>query len=108
MHRDEEMDGEWEAPQIPNPACETAPGCGVWKRPMINNPDHKGKWKAPLVDNPNYQVVMRGMKMWTPPVFVKQQTRVDVLHVLCLLLRESGSPVRSITPTILRTCSRSG
>lgn len=54
--RDEEMDGEWEAPQIPNPACETAPGCGRWKRPMINNPEYKGKWKAPLVDNPNYQV----------------------------------------------------
>lgn len=54
--RDEEMDGEWEAPQIPNPACETAPGCGAWKRPMINNPQYKGKWKAPLVDNPNYQV----------------------------------------------------
>lgn len=50
------MDGEWEAPQIPNPACETAPGCGEWKRPMINNPQYKGKWKAPLVDNPNYQV----------------------------------------------------
>ncbi|MEQ2198681.1 hypothetical protein XENOCAPTIV_016576 [Xenoophorus captivus] len=24
--RDEDMDGEWEAPQIPNPACESAPG----------------------------------------------------------------------------------
>lgn len=56
VRRDEEMDGEWEAPQIPNPACETAPGCGKWKRPMINNPEYKGKWKAPLVDNPNYQV----------------------------------------------------
>ena len=55
--RDEEMDGEWEAPQIPNPACETAPGCGEWKRPMINNPQYKGKWKAPLVDNSNYQVM---------------------------------------------------
>nr|XP_020451753.1 calnexin-like [Monopterus albus] len=59
---DEEMDGEWEAPQIPNLACETAPGCGEWKRPMINNPQYKGKWKAPLVgvwkprkiNNPDY------------------------------------------------------
>lgn len=57
--RDEEMDGEWEAPQIPNSACETAPGCGEWKRPMINNPQYKGKWKAPLVDNPNYQVTAK-------------------------------------------------
>lgn len=52
------MDGEWEAPQVPNPACETAPGCGEWKRPQINNPQYKGKWKAPLVDNPNYQVTI--------------------------------------------------
>uniref|UniRef100_A0A3Q3KC52 Calmegin n=1 Tax=Monopterus albus TaxID=43700 RepID=A0A3Q3KC52_MONAL len=58
---DEEMDGEWEAPQIPNLACETAPGCGEWKRPMINNPQYKGKWKAPLgvwkprkINNPDY------------------------------------------------------
>lgn len=50
------MDGEWEAPQIPNPACETAPGCGTWKRPMIDNPNYKGKWKPPMIDNPNYQV----------------------------------------------------
>lgn len=54
--RDEEMDGEWEAPQVPNPVCETAPGCGEWKSPMINNPEYKGKWKAHLIDNPNYQV----------------------------------------------------
>lgn len=50
------MDGEWEAPQIPNPSCETVPGCGEWKRPMINNPEYKGKWKAPLINNPNFQV----------------------------------------------------
>lgn len=50
------MDGEWEAPQVPNPACETAPGCGEWKPPTINNPKYKGKWKAQLIDNPNYQV----------------------------------------------------
>lgn len=55
--RDEEMDGEWEAPQVPNPACQTAPGCGEWKPPTINNPKYKGKWKAPLIDNPNYQVL---------------------------------------------------
>lgn len=50
------MDGEWEAPQISNPACEAAPGCGTWKRPMIDNPNYKGKWKPPMIDNPNYQV----------------------------------------------------
>lgn len=50
------MDGEWEAPQIANPKCESAPGCGVWQRPMIDNPNYKGKWKSPMIDNPNYQV----------------------------------------------------
>lgn len=53
------MDGEWEAPQIPNPKCETAPGCGEWVRPMMTNPNYKGKWKPPMIDNPNYQVVMK-------------------------------------------------
>ena len=55
--RDEEMDGEWEAPQVPNPKCATAPGCGLWVRPMKNNPKYKGKWKAPMIPNPNYQVL---------------------------------------------------
>lgn len=50
------MDGEWEAPQIANPKCETAPGCGTWQRPMIDNPNYKGKWKPPMIDNVNYQV----------------------------------------------------
>ena len=54
---DEDMDGEWEAPMISNPACEeAAAGCGEWKRPMIKNPKYKGKWKAPMIDNPDYQV----------------------------------------------------
>ncbi|GKC25474.1 NRT1/ PTR family protein 6.4 [Tanacetum coccineum] len=25
-----------------NPDCESAPGCGEWKRPMKRNPDYKG------------------------------------------------------------------
>lgn len=58
--RDEDMDGEWEAPQIANPKCEAAPGCGVWQRPMIDNPSYKGKWKPPMIDNPSYQVSASG------------------------------------------------
>ena len=50
------MDGEWEAPLIPNPACAEAAGCGLWKPPMVPNPAYKGKWRAPVIDNPNYQV----------------------------------------------------
>nr|XP_040029356.1 calnexin isoform X3 [Gasterosteus aculeatus aculeatus] len=66
---DEDMDGEWEAPQVPNPACEAAPGCGAWKRPMIDNPNHKGKWKPPMIDNPNYQGVWKPRKIQNPAFF---------------------------------------
>jgi len=51
---DDEEDGDWIAPTVPNPACETAPGCGEWKRPMKANPEYKGKWYAPQIDNPAY------------------------------------------------------
>lgn len=71
------MDGEWEAPQIPNPACETAPGCGKWKRPMINNLEYKGKWKAPLVDNPNYQVNLTGFSTFSSCVICVPKTIVS-------------------------------
>ena len=43
---DEEEDGEREAPMVENPACEV--GCGEWQRPMIDNPDYKGKWIHPM------------------------------------------------------------
>ncbi|KAK1904747.1 Calnexin [Dissostichus eleginoides] len=58
-----------EAPQVPNPLCETAPGCGEWKRPMIDNPNHKGKWKSPMIDNPNYQGVWKPRKVANPVFF---------------------------------------
>lgn len=53
--RNEDMDGEWEAPQISNPACQI--GCGEWSPPMIGNPKYKGVWTPPMIDNPNYQVI---------------------------------------------------
>ena len=52
---DDEEDGEWEPPQIPNPKCAEV-GCGEWKPSMIDNPKYKGKWQAPLIDNPKYKV----------------------------------------------------
>ncbi|GME71613.1 unnamed protein product [Ambrosiozyma monospora] len=51
---DDEEDGKWEAPTIPNPACEEH-GCGEWTAPTIKNPAYKGKWLAPLIDNPAYK-----------------------------------------------------
>jgi len=46
---DEELDGEWEAPQIPNPAYK-----GPWRPKMIPNPDYKGPWVHPEIENPDY------------------------------------------------------
>ncbi|XP_038626944.1 calnexin isoform X2 [Tachyglossus aculeatus] len=66
---DEDMDGEWEAPQIANPKCESSPGCGVWQRPMIDNPNYKGKWKSPMIDNPNYQGIWKPRKIQNPDFF---------------------------------------
>jgi calnexin len=56
---DDEEDGEWIAPEIPNPACETA-GCGPWEAPLIRNPNYKGKWTQPTMENPAY------IGEWTP------------------------------------------
>ncbi|KAJ8278610.1 hypothetical protein COCON_G00056760 [Conger conger] len=46
---DEEMDGEWEPPMIPNPEYK-----GEWKPKQIDNPDYKGAWVHPEIDNPEY------------------------------------------------------
>ena len=53
--RDEEEDGEWEAPMVPNPACEEV-GCGTWEPAMIKNPAYKGRWTPSLINNPDYSV----------------------------------------------------
>eukprot|EP00188_Purpureofilum_apyrenoidigerum_P000351 Plantae.Rhodophyta-Purpureofilum_apyrenoidigerum.ctg11484.p1 GENE.Plantae.Rhodophyta-Purpureofilum_apyrenoidigerum.ctg11484~~Plantae.Rhodophyta-Purpureofilum_apyrenoidigerum.ctg11484.p1 ORF type:complete len:554 (-),score=107.02 Plantae.Rhodophyta-Purpureofilum_apyrenoidigerum.ctg11484:316-1977(-) len=49
---DDEEDGEWIPESIDNPKCSV--GCGPWIRPMVGNPEYRGKWTAPLIDNPNY------------------------------------------------------
>jgi calreticulin len=46
---DDEMDGEWEPPQIDNPEYK-----GEWKPKQIPNPAFKGKWIHPEIDNPEY------------------------------------------------------
>lgn len=46
---DDEMDGEWEPPQITNPAYK-----GEWKPKQIDNPSYKGPWVHPEIDNPEY------------------------------------------------------
>jgi len=47
---DTELDGEWEAPTIPNPEFK-----GAWKAKRIENPKYKGDWTHPQIDNPEYK-----------------------------------------------------
>jgi len=46
---DTELDGDWEAPIIPNPDYE-----GEWRASLIPNPAYQGPWVHPLVANPDY------------------------------------------------------
>ncbi|XP_050092720.1 calnexin-like isoform X1 [Anopheles aquasalis] len=66
---DNDMDGEWEPPLIPNPLCAKAVGCGLWKAPMISNPNYKGKWRPPLIANINYQGKWAPRKISNPDYF---------------------------------------
>ncbi|XP_052861991.1 calnexin-like isoform X1 [Anopheles cruzii] len=66
---DNDMDGEWEPPIVPNPLCEKAVGCGLWKAPMIANPNYKGKWRPPLIANVNYQGKWSPRKIPNPEFF---------------------------------------
>jgi len=47
---DDELDGKWEAPKIPNPDYK-----GPWRAKRINNPAYKGAWQHPQVANPDYK-----------------------------------------------------
>jgi len=47
---DDDLDGEWEAPTVPNPEYK-----GEWRAKMIPNPAYKGEWVHPEVPNPEYK-----------------------------------------------------
>jgi len=47
---DDELDGDWEAPKIPNPEFK-----GPWRAKQIENPAYKGEWVHPMIDNPDYK-----------------------------------------------------
>lgn len=68
---DEDEDGEWEAPMVPNPACETF-GCGHWSPRQIPNPDFKGKWSPPQIPNPDYVGEWAPRKIPNPSYFVPE------------------------------------
>ena len=47
---DDDLDGQWEAPKVPNPAYK-----GVWRAKRIANPAYKGPWVHPQIANPEYK-----------------------------------------------------
>lgn len=47
---DEAEDGEWTAPEKPNPEYK-----GEWRPKMIENPEYKGPWKAPMIPNKEFK-----------------------------------------------------
>jgi len=49
---DDEDDGDWEAPMIPNPEYQ-----GPWSPQEIDNPDYKGPWEHPKIPNPDFKEV---------------------------------------------------
>ncbi|KAH0789884.1 calnexin [Histomonas meleagridis] len=63
---DDDIHGEWEAPTISNPKCESAPGCGEYEAPLIKNPKYKGKWHAPQIKNPAYKGVWKPRQIPNP------------------------------------------
>ncbi|XP_043493413.1 calnexin-like isoform X1 [Polistes fuscatus] len=66
---DNDMDGEWAPPKIPNPKCANAPGCGPYKQKMKKNPRYKGKWLPPLINNPNYSGKWKPKLIHNPDYF---------------------------------------
>lgn len=78
---DDENDGEWRAPMIPNPKCEDV-GCGEWQRPTMKNPDYKGKWKAPMIDNPEYRGAWAPRKIPNPAYYKVEKLGLLPIHAL--------------------------
>jgi calnexin len=66
---EDEIYGEWGPPQIPNPRCAAAPGCGEYDVPLIKNPLYKGKWGPPKIPNPEYKGPWKARQISNPNFF---------------------------------------
>ncbi|KPA74474.1 putative calreticulin [Leptomonas pyrrhocoris] len=62
---DDAEDGEWEAPQIPNPAYR-----GPWTARQIKNPAYKGVWEPKQIPNPKYVPMPNLYKVPAPLQYV--------------------------------------
>lgn len=65
---DVDEDGEYIAPDIPNPECEFH-GCGPWKAPLVRNPNYKGRWIQPKIPNPDYKGPWSPRKLPNPDYY---------------------------------------
>jgi len=92
---DEDMDGDWEAPLIDNPACEGAVGCGPWSPPMIANPNHRGKWSPRKMPNPAYRGV------WSPRMIPNPGFFEDLEPFKMTPISAVGFELWTITPNVL-------
>jgi calnexin len=62
---DDEIDGDWEAPLIPNPLCFEV-GCGPWQPMQVPNLDYRGPWTPPKIDNPEFVGEWRARQIDNP------------------------------------------
>lgn len=65
---DDDEDGDWVAPEIPNPKCETH-GCGKWEAPWISNVNYKGPWQQQRIPNPKYKGEWKPRKIINPQYY---------------------------------------
>lgn len=65
---DVDEDGEYIAPDIPNPECEFH-GCGPWTAPLVRNPNYKGRWIQPKIPNPDYKGPWSPRKLPNPDYY---------------------------------------
>lgn len=74
MQQDEE-DGDWIAPLVPNPKCEDVAGCGPWTQPKIRNPEYKVsllmRWRGLVI---SCGCVYQEWERARPRITVKKQT----------------------------------
>lgn len=95
---DDEDDGDFIVPQIPNPKCAEVSGCGEWKRPTKANPAYKGKFYAPYIPNPAYKGEWKPRKIPNPNYFEDEHpARMDPIGALAVEVWTMTGVSRSTT-----------
>lgn len=82
---DDEEDGDWIAPTVPNPKCADAAGCGEWKR-FVNTTN--------VLPEPS---LINDLVLSRPTLTTK--VNGTLLKSTTLPIKVSGHPARSLTQT---------